>query len=45
MEYMQKLFEEFSEMSSPEVAAKYLQSVPRLIILARTMHFNSINLI
>ena len=42
IDYMKNLFKDFSDMSSPEVAAKYLQSVPRLIILAKAMHFNSV---
>ena len=40
--YMKNLFKDFSEMSSPEVAAKYLQSVPRLIIDAKNTYYTSV---
>jgi len=40
--YLEKLFKDFSEATSPEVAAKYLQSVPRLIIDAKNAYFPSL---
>ena len=40
--YLEELFKDFSEATSPEVAAKYLQSVPRLIIDAKNAYFPSL---
>lgn len=39
MSYMKDLYADFEEDGSPEVAAKYLQSVPRLIIDAANTYF------
>ena len=37
--YLKNLYKKFAEATSPEVAAKYLQSVPRLIIHAAITYF------
>jgi hypothetical protein len=37
--YLKDLYKKFAEATSPEVAAKYLQSVPRLIIHAAITYF------
>ena len=42
--YLKSLYEKFSKVSSPEVAAKYLQSVPRLIIHAKTTYYPKIKI-
>jgi len=41
-DYMKKLFKDLSEQSSPEVAAKYLQSVPKIIIDAQNNYFEDL---
>jgi hypothetical protein len=43
MDYMKKLFKDLSEQSSPEVAAKYLQSVPKIIIDAQNNYFEDLS--
>ena len=40
--YLKSLYDKFSTATSPEVAAKYLQSVPRLIIHAKTTYYPKI---
>ena len=42
MDYMKKLFKDLSEQSSPEVAAKYLQSIPKIIIDAQNNYFEDL---
>jgi hypothetical protein len=44
MDYMKKLFKDLSEQSSPEVAAKYLQSVPKIIIDAQNNYFDELKI-
>ena len=44
MGYMQNLYKDLVEQGSPEVAAKYLQSVPRLISHAGITYFEDIDL-
>jgi hypothetical protein len=41
-DYMKKLFKDLSEQSSPEVAAKYLQSIPKIIIDAQNNYFEDL---
>lgn len=40
--YLKDLYKQFAEATSPEVAAKYLQSVPRLIIDAANTYFEEL---
>jgi hypothetical protein len=42
-DYMKKLFKDLSEQSSPEVAAKYLQSVPKIIIDVQNNYFEDLS--
>lgn len=42
MDYMKKLFKDLSEQGSPEVAAKYLQSVPKIIIDLQNNYFENL---
>jgi hypothetical protein len=42
MDYMKKLFKDLSEQGSPEVAAKYLQSVPKIIIDVQNNYFENL---
>lgn len=44
MDYMKNLFKDLSEQSSPEVAAKYLQSIPRIIIDVKNNFFEQLKL-
>ena len=44
MGYMQDLFKDLVEQGSPEVAAKYLQSVPRLISHAGITYFEDLDM-
>lgn len=44
MDYMKKLFKDLSEQGSPEVAAKYLQSVPKIIIDAQNNYFDELKI-
>lgn len=44
MGYMQDLFKDLAEQGSPEVAAKYLQSVPRLISHAGITYFEDLDM-
>jgi len=44
MDYMKNLFKDFSEQSSPEVAAKFLQSIPRIIIDVKNNFFEQLKL-
>ena len=43
MDYMKKLFKDLSKQSSPEVAAKYLQSIPKIIIDAQNNYFEDLS--
>jgi predicted NAD-dependent protein-ADP-ribosyltransferase YbiA (DUF1768 family) len=40
--YLKDMYKKFAEATSPEVAAKYLQSVPRLIIDAANTYFEEL---
>jgi hypothetical protein len=40
--YMKDLFKDLSKQGTPESAAKYLQSVPRLIIDAKNLYFENV---
>ena len=42
--YLKSLYKKFAEATSPEVAAKYLQSVPRLIIDVANTNLSFISL-
>ena len=42
--YLKSLYKKFAEATSPEVAAKYLQSVPRLIIDVANTNLSFINI-
>jgi hypothetical protein len=42
--YLKDLYKKFAEATSPEVAAKYLQSVPRLIIDVKNTYFEELDL-
>jgi hypothetical protein len=44
MDYMKKLFKDLSEQGSPEVAAKYLQSVPKIIIDVQNNYFDELKI-
>ena len=44
MDYMKNLFKDLSEQSSPEVAAKFLQSIPRIIIDVKNNFFEQLKL-
>tara|TARA_R110002126_G_scaffold40065_6_gene118041 strand:+ start:9600 stop:21773 length:12174 start_codon:yes stop_codon:yes gene_type:complete len=41
--YLKDLYKKFAEATSPEVAAKYLQSVPRLIIDVKNTYFEELD--
>jgi len=42
MGYMKNLYKDLAEQGSPEVAAKYLQSIPRLILHAQITYFEDV---
>ena len=42
--YLKNLYKKFAEATSPEVAAKYLQSVPRLIIDVANTNLSFMNI-
>jgi hypothetical protein len=42
IQYMKNLFKDLSEQSSPEVAAKYLQAIPKIIIDVQNNYFENL---